>query len=71
MNEKAGKSGVVIAKPGKAAEPKRHHYAPRFYLNGFTGKKDRLFVVNRPTAHSSWRRSRSEIHATGSDQPNA
>jgi Protein of unknown function (DUF4238) len=52
MNEKAGKSGVVIAKPAKAAEPKRHHYVPRFYLSGFTGAKERLFVVNRPTRHS-------------------
>ena len=52
MNEKAAKSGVVIATPTKPAEPKRHHYVPRFYLNGFTGAKDRLFVVNRPTRHS-------------------
>lgn len=52
MNEKAEKAGAGITKPGKAAEPKRHHYVPRFYLNGFTGAKGQLFVVNRPTGHS-------------------
>lgn len=52
MNEKVGKAGVGIAKPVNAAEPKRHHYVPRFYLNGFKGAKDQLFVVNRPTRHS-------------------
>jgi hypothetical protein len=38
-----------VAKEPKGAEPKRQHYVPRFYLNGFVGEKERLFVVNRPT----------------------
>jgi uncharacterized protein DUF4238 len=38
-----------MAKEAKAAEPKRHHYVPRFYLKGFVGAKEKLFVVNRPT----------------------
>jgi hypothetical protein len=41
-----------VAKEAKAAEPKRHHYVPRFYLKGFTGEKDQLFAVNRPTGKS-------------------
>jgi hypothetical protein len=36
----------------KAAEPKKQHYVPRFYLRGFTGQKGKLFAVNRPTGHS-------------------
>lgn len=36
----------------KAAEPKKQHYVPRFYLRGFTGKKGKLFAVNRPTGHA-------------------
>jgi Protein of unknown function (DUF4238) len=39
-----------LAKEVKATpEPKRQHYVPRFYLKGFVGEKDRLFVINRPT----------------------
>ena len=38
-----------MAKGAKGAEPKRHHYVPRFYLRGFVGEKDRLFVVDRPS----------------------
>lgn len=41
-----------MAKEAKAAEPKSHHYVPRFYLRGFTGEKGKLFAVNRPTGHS-------------------
>jgi hypothetical protein len=41
-----------VAKEAKAADPKSHHYVPRFYLRGFTGPKGRLFAVNRPTGHS-------------------
>jgi hypothetical protein len=41
-----------VVKEAKAAEPKRHHYVPRFYLKGFTGEKDQLFAVNRPTGKS-------------------
>lgn len=36
----------------KAAEPKKQHYVPRFYLRGFTGQKGKLFAVNRPTGHA-------------------
>jgi Protein of unknown function (DUF4238) len=38
-----------VAKEAKAGEPKRQHYVPRFYLKGFVGPQDRLFVINRPT----------------------
>ncbi|MGY4608606.1 hypothetical protein ACVW16_007018 [Bradyrhizobium sp. USDA 4474] len=41
-----------MAKEAKTAEPKSHHYVPRFYLRGFTGKKGKLFAVNRSTGHS-------------------
>jgi hypothetical protein len=40
----------IVAKEARAPEPKRQHYAPRFYLKGFVGEKDRLFVINRPPA---------------------
>jgi hypothetical protein len=33
----------TVAKEAKAAEPKRHHYVPCFYLKGFTGEKDPVF----------------------------
>jgi hypothetical protein len=35
-----------MAKETKAA-PRKHHFVPRFYLRGFVGKKDQLFVVDR------------------------
>ena len=41
-----------MAKGEKSAEPKSHHYVPRFYLRSFTGEKGKLFAVNRPTGHS-------------------
>jgi hypothetical protein len=42
----------IVAKEAKSAEPKRHHYVPRFYLKGFTGQDGRLFGVNRPIGKS-------------------
>jgi hypothetical protein len=48
-----GMKGVwMVAKEAKTAEPKSHHYVPRFYLRGFTGEKGKLFAANRPTRHS-------------------
>ncbi len=44
--------GCIVAKEAKAAEPKKQHYVPRFYLRGFTGEKGKLFAVDRPTGHS-------------------
>jgi hypothetical protein len=38
-----------VAKEARGGEPKRQHYVPRFYLKGFVGQKNRLFVINRPT----------------------
>jgi hypothetical protein len=40
---------LKVAKETKAAEPKGHHYVPVMYLRGFTGAKDQLFVIDRPT----------------------
>ena len=37
-----------MAKEAKAAEPKRQHDVPRFHLKDFVGKKEKLFIVNRP-----------------------
>ncbi|WP_036015842.1 DUF4238 domain-containing protein [Bradyrhizobium yuanmingense] len=48
MNEEGRDSG----EGSKMAEPKSHHYVPRFYLRGFSGEKGKLFAVNRPTGHS-------------------
>jgi hypothetical protein len=36
-----------VAKEARSAEPKMQHYVPQFYLRGFVGTKDRLFVVDR------------------------
>lgn len=33
----------------KAAEPKGHHYVPAMYLRGFTGAKDQLYAIDRPS----------------------
>jgi hypothetical protein len=41
-----------VVEEAKAAAPKRQHYVPRFYLKGFTGDKDQLFTINRPTGKS-------------------
>jgi hypothetical protein len=46
----SGYEGVWVV--AKAAEPKKQHYVPRFYLRRFTGQKGKLFAVNRPTGHS-------------------
>lgn len=37
---------TAIAKEAKAA-PRKHHFVPQFYLRGFVGKKDQLFVIDR------------------------
>jgi hypothetical protein len=37
-----------MAKEAKA-EPRRQHFVPQFYLRGFAGEKDSLFVVDRPS----------------------
>ena len=37
----------IVAKDAKSAEPKMQHYVPQFYLRGFVGTKDQLFVVDR------------------------
>lgn len=39
----------IAPKEAKGAEPKRQHYVPQFYLRGFVGKKDQLFVIDRRT----------------------
>lgn len=31
------------------SEPRRQHFVPQFYLRGFAGEKDQLFVVDRPS----------------------
>jgi hypothetical protein len=38
-----------VAKEAKAAAPRKHHYVPQFYLRGFVGEKDQLFVIDRPS----------------------
>ena len=38
-----------MAKEAKGAAPRKHHFVPQFYLRGFVGAKDQLFVVDRPT----------------------
>ncbi len=38
-----------MGKEEKAATPRRHHYVPQFYLRGFVGEKDQLFVIDRPS----------------------
>jgi hypothetical protein len=37
-----------MAKEAKAA-PRKQHFVPQFYLRGFVGKKDQLFVIDRPS----------------------
>jgi hypothetical protein len=49
MDEKAGKNDVGIAKEAAKAAPRKHHFVPQFYLRGFTGDNDQLFVVDRPS----------------------
>jgi hypothetical protein len=39
---------IAMAKEVKAA-PRRQHFVPQFYLRGFVGEKNRLFVVDRPS----------------------
>ncbi len=39
----------IVAKEAKATEPKGHHYVPAMYLRGFTGAKDQLFSIDRPS----------------------
>jgi hypothetical protein len=50
MDEVMSKTAVgIVAKEAKGAAPRRHHYVPQFYLRGFVGEKDQLFVVDRPS----------------------
>jgi hypothetical protein len=50
MDEVKSKTEVgIVAKEAKGAAPRRHHYVPQFYLRGFVGEKDQLFVVDRPS----------------------
>jgi hypothetical protein len=37
---------MAMAKEAKAA-PRKQHFVPQFYLRGFVGKKDQLFVTDR------------------------
>jgi hypothetical protein len=39
---------TAIAQETKAA-PRKHHFVPQFYLRGFVGKEDQLFVIDRPS----------------------
>lgn len=39
---------TATAKEAKAV-PRKHHFVPQFYLRGFVGEKDGLFVVDRPS----------------------
>lgn len=42
----------IVANEAKAAAPRKHHYVPQFYLRGFVGEKDQLFVCDRPSEKS-------------------
>jgi hypothetical protein len=42
----------IVAKEAKAAAPRKHHYVPQFYLRGFVGERDQLFVTDRPSEKS-------------------
>jgi hypothetical protein len=39
----------IVANEAKGVPPRKHHFVPQFYLRGFVGAKDQLFVVDRPT----------------------
>ena len=39
----------TVAKEAKGAEPKGHHYVPAMYLRGFTGAKEQLYSIDRPS----------------------
>lgn len=40
---------LSIAMAKEKSEPRRQHFVPQFYLRGFAGEKDQLFVVDRPS----------------------
>ena len=46
------KSAVGTAREAKGTPARRQHFVPQFYLRGFVGKKDQLFVIDRPTEKS-------------------